>query len=69
MQAAQAQAQTKDCKRASTSPTQERISKYFSQRFKKNKTRNRTDQHDTENDTKTQQRQWFTDTVDKNASW
>ena len=38
MQFAQANAQTKNCKRASTSPTQERISKYFFQRFKKNKT-------------------------------
>ncbi len=38
MQFAQANAQTKNCKRASTSPTQKRISKYFFQRFKKNKT-------------------------------
>ena len=38
MQFAQSNAQTKNCKRASTSPTQERISKYFFQRFKKNKT-------------------------------
>ncbi len=38
MQFAQANAQTKNCKRASTLPTQERISKYFFQRFKKNKT-------------------------------
>ena len=42
--------------------------KIFFQRFKKNKTPNRRDQHDKENDTKLQQRQWFTDTVDKNAS-
>jgi 6-pyruvoyl-tetrahydropterin synthase len=38
LQFAQANAQTKNCKRASTSPTQERISKYFFQRLKKNKT-------------------------------
>jgi 6-pyruvoyl-tetrahydropterin synthase len=38
LQFAQAKAQTKNCKRASTLPTQERISKYFFQRFKKNKT-------------------------------
>jgi hypothetical protein len=35
LQFAQANSQTKNCKRASTSPTQERISKYFFQRFKK----------------------------------
>ena len=35
LQFAQANAQTKNCKRASTSPTQKRISKYFFQRFKK----------------------------------
>jgi 6-pyruvoyl-tetrahydropterin synthase len=69
LQFAQANAQTKNCKRASTLPTQERISKYFFQRFKKNKTRKRTDQQDKENDSKTQQRQWLTDTMDKNASW
>jgi hypothetical protein len=38
LQFAQASALTKNCKRASTSPPQERISKYFFQRFKKNKT-------------------------------
>jgi hypothetical protein len=35
LQFTQANAQTKNCKRASTSPTQKRISKYFFQRFKK----------------------------------
>ena len=30
---------------------------------------NRTNQYDKDNDGETQQRQWFTDTVDKNASW
>jgi hypothetical protein len=38
LQFPQANAQTKNCKRASTLPTQLRISKYFFQRFKKNKT-------------------------------
>ena len=38
MQFSQANAQTKNCKRASTLTTQERILKYFFQRFKKNKT-------------------------------
>jgi len=38
LQFAQANAQSKNCKRAFTSPNQERISKYFFQRFKKNKT-------------------------------
>jgi 6-pyruvoyl-tetrahydropterin synthase len=51
LQFAQANAQTKNCKRASTSPTQERISKYFFQRFKKNKKRN---VQPTLNDTETQ---------------
>jgi hypothetical protein len=35
LQFAQANAQTKNCKRASTSPTQKRILKYFFQRLKK----------------------------------
>jgi len=35
LQFAQANAQTKNCKRASTSSTQKRILKYFFQRFKK----------------------------------
>jgi hypothetical protein len=69
LQFAQANAKTKNCKRASTFATQRRISKFFSHALKKIKTRNRTDQHDKENDNETQQRQWFTDTVDKNASW
>jgi hypothetical protein len=38
LQFAQANAQTKNCKRASTSRSQERISNYFFQRSKKNKT-------------------------------
>jgi hypothetical protein len=41
---------------------------FFPTLLKKNKTPERTDQHDKENDTELQQRQWFTDTVDKNAS-
>jgi len=48
LQFAQANAQTKNCKRASTFATQKRISKYFSNPFKKNKTRKPTDQHDKE---------------------
>lgn len=44
MQAAQAKAQSKACKRASTFPTQRRISNFFPTLFKKNKT------HDTEPD-------------------
>ncbi|MCZ8356173.1 MAG: hypothetical protein O9340_15645 [Cyclobacteriaceae bacterium] len=39
--------------------------KIFLPRLKKIKTRNRTDQHDKENDTETQQGQWFTDTDDR----
>lgn len=40
LQAAQAQAQTKACKRASTFATRERISRFFLPRFKKNKKNN-----------------------------
>jgi len=35
----------------------------------KNKTLKLTDQHDIRNDSDTQQRQCFTDMIDKNGSW
>jgi len=47
-------------------PKKEKILKIFFQRFKNNKKSNAQPKL---NDTKTQQRQWFTITVDKNASW
>jgi hypothetical protein len=37
--------------------------------LQKNKTSKRTDQHAKDNNTETQQQQWFIDTMDKNASW
>jgi hypothetical protein len=45
LQFAQANAQTKNCKRASTFATQRRISKFSPTLLKKIKTRNRTDRH------------------------
>jgi hypothetical protein len=46
LQFAQAKAQSKNCKRASTFATQRRISKFFSHALKKIKTHNRTDRHE-----------------------
>ena len=66
---AQANAESNFFKRVFFSPPKKEFQNIFSNASKKNKTRKRTDQHDKENDAKTQQRQWFTDTVDKNASW
>jgi len=63
---AQANAESIFFKRVFLSPTQKRISKYFSNASKKIKNANT---QPTLNDTTTQYRQWFTNTVDKNASW
>ena len=54
LQAAQAQAQTKACKRASTFATRERISRFFLPRFKKNKKNN------AQPDTDRQKSEWTT---------
>jgi hypothetical protein len=69
LQAPQANTQTKACKRASTLATQEEFQNFFSPALKKIKTRNRTDQHDTDNDTEIQHRQWFTGTSGQNTSY